>query len=327
MNTTEQLQKVGRLLLANSQYTILILFIVIPALVLPQFLTIGNITNVLSRASFMGIMAIGLMFPILIGGMDLSVANIYAFSSLIFAYWQHYQISLSSYDQINLMLPLPMLVLLTLMVGIGLGLLNGVIIAFGRIPDFAATLGTMMVFTGLAYAITETRPVFGVSEGARLLGAGSLWSIPIPAFIWLAIAILANIVLKYTLFGRNLYAVGVNRNTAYHLGIDIVRVQVAAYTISGFLAATAGILVAGWLNGGDPRVAENMLLPTIASVVLGGTSLAGGKGTVSGTITGVLIMTFITNILNLMGIPPFPQQIVAGLVIILALILQRSQQF
>jgi ribose transport system permease protein len=179
---------------------------------------------------------------------------------------------------------------------------------------------------GLAYTVSGGQTVFGIDPMNRYLGAGKIWVVPFPVIIWIFALAAAMIILKYTVFGKHVYAVGENRETARLSGISIEACKIRVYTISGLLCAVAGILMTGRLDQGEPRAGEGWELDVIAAVVIGGTSLAGGKGTVFGTFIGVLILGLITNILNLYRIHPYPQMVVKGLIILGALMMQRAER-
>lgn len=306
-----------------SRYLVVFLLFGLAALLSPQFRTWMNLANLLTAASFEGMLALGLLLPILVGGIDLSVASIYALCNLVFALSQHYGVSISSYDQLSLLAPMPALMLGCAALGALLGVVNGLVVAFLRVPDFVVTLGTMAIYSGITFALTQARPVYGVVPVVQFMGTGRVLGVPVPVWVWLSMVLVAQVLLSRTFMGRYVYAVGVNSRAAYLTGIPVRAVQVTAYGFSGLTAGTAGMLMAGWINGGDPRVGEGMLLPAIASVVLGGASLRGGRGSAVGTVAGALVLALIGNILNLMGVPPFPQQVVYGLIILVALWMER----
>jgi ribose transport system permease protein len=179
----------------------------------------------------------------------------------------------------------------------------------------------MTSLRGLALLVTNGKPIFGLSDAFRKLGAGFVFDvIPISGLVWIVITVLAFLLLKYLPFGRKFYAIGGNESAAYLSGIRTKYITTAAYTISGALSAFAGVMLASWLSTGQPNAGSAMELDAIASVVIGGTSLSGGVGGVLGTFGGVMLLTIISNILNLVGVPSYFQQIVKGIIILLALI-------
>jgi ribose/xylose/arabinose/galactoside ABC-type transport system permease subunit len=202
-----------------------------------------------------------------------------------------------------------------------LGFVNGLIITKLKIVDFAATLGMMVFARGLAFAISGGRTIFNLDKMALFMGRGMVGKIPFVAILWVTAMVICSVLLRYTVFGKNLYACGENPEAARLSGIDPVFYKIAVYSISGFFAALAGICMAGRLNVGEPRVAQGWELDAIAAVVIGGTSFAGGKGGVVQTILGVVIIGLIRNILALLGIAPDPQEMIMGLVLLVAVIL------
>jgi ribose transport system permease protein len=305
-----------------SRYLALIILVTVASLMAPGFLSLQNILNLLRSFSFLGFISIGMTFVILSAGIDLSVASILAFSGVMLALFQHWGIYLGHVDKLSLIYPTPFIILTVLAIGILLGFVNGLIITKLKIVDFAATLGMMVFARGLAFAISGGRTIFNLDKMALFMGRGMVVGhIPFVAILWVSAIVICSVVLRFTVFGKNLYACGENPEAARLSGIDPVFYKIAVYSISGFFAALAGICMAGRLNVGEPRVAQGWELDAIAAVVIGGTSFAGGKGGVVQTILGVVIIGMIRNILSLLGIPPDPQEMIMGGVLLLAVIL------
>ncbi len=305
-----------------GRYVVLVLLIIIASLLTPRFLTAQNVMNLLRSFSFLGFISIGMTFVILSAGIDLSVASVLALCGVITALLQHWGIYLGYTDELALIYPIPFIFLTVLFIGAFIGFVNGLIIAKLKIADFAATLGMMVFARGLAFAISGGRTIFGVSEETRFMGRGMIGKIPFVAFLWIVAIVICSFILKYTIFGKNLYACGENPEAARLSGINPDFYKIAVYSISGFFAAFAGICMSGRLNVGEPRVAQGWELDAIAAVVIGGTSFAGGEGSVMKTIAGVMIIALIRNILSLLGILPEPQQMIMGLVLLVAVVLQ-----
>ncbi len=305
-----------------GRYLALVLLIGIASFLAPGFLTLRNIMNLLRSFSFLGFISIGMTFVILSAGLDLSVASLLAFSGVIVALMQHWGIYLGHIDQLSFIYPIPFIFITVLVIGSLMGFINGLIITKLKIADFAVTLGMMVFARGLAYAISGGRTIFGVSAVNQFMGRGMIGRIPFVAFLWLISIVVCSIVLRYTVFGKNLYASGENPEAARLSGINPAFYKITVYTISGFFAALAGICMAGRLDLGEPRVAQGWELDAIAAVIIGGTSFAGGQGSVVRTIAGVMIIGLIRNILSLLGILPAPQQMIMGLVLLSAVILQ-----
>jgi ribose transport system permease protein len=304
-----------------SRYLALIILVAAASLMAPGFLSLQNILNLLRSFSFLGFISIGMTFVILSAGIDLSVASVLAFSGVLLALFQHWGIYLGHVDKLSLIFPTPYILLTVLAAGTLMGLLNGLIITKLKIVDFAATLGMMVFARGLAFAISGGRTIFNLDKLALFMGRGMVATVPFVAILWVSAIVICSVVLRFTVFGKNLYACGENPEAARLSGIDPVFYKIAVYSISGFFAALAGICMAGRLNVGEPRVAQGWELDAIAAVVIGGTSFAGGKGGVVQTILGVVIIGLIRNILALLGIAPDPQEMIMGGVLLVAVIL------
>ncbi|MCE1158389.1 MAG: ABC transporter permease [Spirochaetia bacterium] len=299
---------------------VLIILIAIASIMAPGFLSMQNILNLLRSFSFLGFVSIGMTFVILSGGIDLSVAAIFAFSGVLLGLFQHWGIYLGHVDTLSLLAPTPILFLMILAIGSFLGFINGVIITKLKVADFAATLGTMIFIRGLAFAISGGRTIFNLDDIALFMGRGMIGPVPFVAILFILSIIICAILLRYTIFGKRLYATGENPVAAKLSGINPIKYKIIVYTLSGFFASLAGICMAGRLNVGEPRVAEGWELDAIAAVVIGGTSFAGGKGGVVKTVIGVIIIGLIRNILSLLGILPDPQEMIMGLVLLCAVV-------
>lgn len=304
----KRLQKLGPLLG-------LVLLIIILAIVSPSFFTLDNIFNVLRQVSINALIAFGMTFVILTGGIDLSVGSILALASALTA-----GLLTNGMD--------PMLaILIGLLAGAVMGAFNGLIITKGKVAPFIATLATMTIFRGLTLVYTDGRPITGLSDSTLfvLLGKGYLGWIPIPVIWMLAVYFIMYFMLKKTVFGRRVYAIGGNEESAILSGIRADRVKLWVYTITGTLSAFGGIILASRLNSAQPTAGVTYELDAIAAVVLGGTSLSGGRGWIFGTLIGALIIGVLNNGLNLMNVSSFYQQVVKGGVILLAVLLDRKK--
>jgi ribose transport system permease protein len=278
----------------------------------PHFLTISNLLNIAEQATIIAIIAVGMTFVIITGGIDLSVGSTLAFAGVVMASVLHSG------------LPLP----LALMVGLGSGLLcglvNGLLITIGRLPPFIATLGMMSVARGAALMFTEGRPISGFSEGFRSLATGEVLRIPAPVIIMIGVYVIAHFVLRRTKLGRYTYAIGGNEEAALLSGINVRLYKTMVYGLAGLLSGLAAILLTARLNSAQPIAGMSYELDAIAATVIGGTSLLGGEGTVVGTLIGALIMAVLRNGLNLLGVSSFIQQIVIGTVIIVAVLIDMA---
>lgn len=298
---------------AIKKYNLLLLilfFVIFATIMSPRFLTFQNFFNLLQQSAIVGIVAVGMTFVILTGGIDLSVGSNLALAGMIS--------SICSQEMGFAVLPS---YLIAVIIGLLFGVLTGFLITTFKIPAFITTLAMMTSLRGLALLVTSGKPIFGLSDAFRTLGAKFIFdTIPLSGVVWVFITALAFFILKFLPLGRQFYALGGNESAAYLSGIRTNRVTTVAYMISGGLAAFAGVMLASWLSTGQPNAGSGIELDAIASVVIGGTSLSGGIGGVAGTFGGVLLLTIISNILNLVGVPSYFQQIVKGIIILVALI-------
>ncbi|MEJ9281623.1 MULTISPECIES: ribose ABC transporter permease [Ureibacillus] len=292
----------------------LILLIIVVSILNPSFLTISNIFNVLRQVSISAIIAFGMTFVILTGGIDLSVGSTLALTGAVAA-----SLLAGGFDPILSMG-------IALILGLILGGINGVIITKGKVAPFIATLATMTVYRGLTLVYTNGKPISGLGDHAsfQLFGKGYFLGIPIPVITTLITFGILYFILHKTTFGRRVYAVGGNEEAAKLSGINADRVKIAVYAISGFLAALSALILTSRLNSAQPTAGQSYELDAIAAVVLGGTSLNGGKGWIFGTLIGALIIGVLNNGMNLIGVSSFWQQVVKGIVILLAVLLDRK---
>ena len=276
----------------------------------PGVLSTSNITNVIGQAAVMGICAVGMTFVILTGGIDLSVGSIVALSGALGA-WLNVQAGL----------PWQAAWASAILAGTACGLVSGLLVHWGRVPPFMATLAVMAAARGLTLLLTQGSPISGTSPAFNYAGWASLSGFPVSGMILLACATAAWVLLRFTPFGTGVYALGDNPEAARFAGIPTGRVTVSVYALSGSTAGLAGLMMVGRLWSAQPGIGMGLELDVIASVVLGGTSLFGGVGTIRGTLTGVLIMGFLDNGLRILGISSYLQQVIKGMVFIGAVIL------
>ena len=275
----------------------------------PHFLTISNLLNVLEQTSINAVIAVGMTFVILSAGIDLSVGSVLALSGVVMA-------TLLQQDW-----PVAAAMAVGLLMGFGFGALNGVAIAWGRLPPFIATLGMMSIARGCALLFTEGRPVSGFDQTFRSLATARILGIPAPVVITAAVYLVARFVLSSTRFGRYVYAMGGNEEATRLSGVNVRLHKMLVYGVSGLTSGIAAVLLTARLNSAQPIAGIMYELDAIAAVVIGGTSLAGGEGGVGGTLIGALIMGVLRNGLNLLGVSSFLQQVVIGLVIVFAVLL------
>ncbi len=284
----------------------------------PVFLTHQNLLNVLRQASLTAILGTGMTFVILTGGVDLSVGSIVAVASVAggLLMWQ--------YDWS--MWPA---VLVMVLVGGVCGLFNGLVVTLGRIPPFIVTLGTMQIFRGAALQLTSGKPIFDLTKmqpNFDIWGTRDLFHIPSPVILTGVVFLVGFLILRYTRLGLYTYAIGGNEQATRFSGVPINRYKLGVYVLMGLAAGVAGVMWSSRLNSTQPTVATGEELNAIAAVVIGGTSLFGGEGTIVGTLIGALLMAVIRNGLTLMHVSAFYQQIVIGSVVILAVLIDRLQR-
>lgn len=275
----------------------------------PHFLTVSNLLNVLEQTSINAVIAVGMTFVILSGGIDLSVGSVLALAGVVMA---------TLLQEGWAVLPA---IAAGLAIGFGFGAFNGIAIAWGRLPPFIATLGMMSIARGCALLFTEGRPVSGFDQGFRSLATARILGIPAPVVITAAVYLAARFVLSSTRFGRYVYAMGGNEEATRLSGVNVRLHKTLVYGVSGLTSAIAAVLLTARLNSAQPIAGIMYELDAIAATVIGGTSLSGGDGGVGGTLIGALIMGVLRNGLNLLGVSSFLQQVVIGLVIVFAVLL------
>jgi len=275
----------------------------------PHFLTVSNLLNVAEQAAIIAVVAVGMTFVIITGGIDLSVGSVLAFAGVVMA------------SALHAGAPVPLALAVALGTGLFCGLVNGALITLGRLPPFIATLGMMSVARGTALMFTEGRPVSGFSGGFRSLATGEVLGVPVSVVIMVGVYVFAHFVLTRTKLGRYTYAIGGNEEAALLSGVNVRVYKAAVYGISGMLSGLAAVILTARLNSAQPIAGMMYELDAIAATVIGGTSLLGGEGTVVGTLIGALIMAVLRNGLNLLGVSSFIQQVVIGSVIIAAVLI------
>lgn len=302
----------------NKPLIVLALLVFMMSLLSDRFFTWSNIVTVLRQTSINALIATGMTFAILIGGIDLSVGSVLAICGAVAA------------TMLGAGMDIILVILVTLMLGLGIGLINGLLISKGRLQPFIATLGTMTLLRGGVLVYTEGRPISTIgaagSELFSAIGSGYLFKIPIPIYIMVVVFIIAYYILKHLRVGRYTYALGSNEEATMYSGIKQDNIKLFVYGASGLLAGMAGILVTARLNSARPTAGVGYELDAIAAVVLGGTSMAGGVGTIFGTAIGALIIGILNNALNLLLIPSYYQDVAKGAVILIAVLLDRKQK-
>lgn len=300
--------KVKNFLLPMSRVLALLLLSLVITTLNPNFLKATNLINILRQAAPQVIVAIGMTVVLLTGGIDLSVGSAMTLASVVAGHF------LTQTEGV----PWQVAVAAGLAAGAGVGLMNGLMVAKIKLPAPIATYGMLWIGRGLSFAIMGPSPYYGFAEGFRKLGRGLWLGFPIPIWIMGLVVGFMFFILKYTTFGRRVYAVGANIDAARASGIRSDRILLWVYVLSGLLAAVAGLLLTARLNAVDQDIGEPFLLPAIASPVMGGTSMAGGEGSVGGSVIGSLLMVVLLNGMNLLNIPSLWQQLALGLVMLAA---------
>lgn len=298
-----------------GDYGILIFFVLIIvflAAATPNFLTLNNVVNVVRQSSIIGLIALGMTFIMITAGIDLSVGSVVGLAGMTFAL-------LAPASGGAFWLPL----IAGLGVGLLVGFLSAAMVVWGAILPFLATLATMAIARTAALVITNGQVVSGLSGPADWLGSGFVGPIPVPVIIFLLAALLCEFVLSRTKFGSHVYAVGGNEESAKKVGISTSRVLFTVYLIGGVTAALGGLVLTARLDGAAPVAGTGYELQVIAAVVIGGTSLFGGVGTIRGTVVGVLLLGVVMNGMNLLGVSSYFQQGVQGIILVLAVLLNR----
>jgi ribose transport system permease protein len=278
----------------------------------PYFATAANLTNVAEQSAIVGVIAIGMTFVILTGGIDLSVGSLVALAGVVIG------------SGLQRGLPVVAAVALGLLAGIVAGALNGLMITRGSLPPFIATLGMMSVARGGALMLSDGRPISGFPEALRVLATSDVFGLPAPVVLMLVLYLLAYLVLTRTVFGRYMYAIGGNEEATALAGVNVRRWKLTVYAISGLSAGVCAVLLVARLNSAQPIAGIGYELDAIAAVVIGGTSLLGGSGSVIGTLIGALIMSVLRNGLNLLGVSSYLQQVAIGVVIIAAVLIDMA---
>ena len=293
---------------AGAVLIVTILMTVIVQLLTGHFYTAYNLSTFSRSASFTIIIGFAQTLVLLLGGIDLSVASVAGLCSMIFA-------MLTTVGRVNPFLS----IMIALMAGVALGAINGIFICSLNLTPFIVTLATSALYKGIIYVATKGIPLTGIPESVTIIGQGTLFGIiPYPAIIMVVLAVILIYMLRYTSFGRHIYAVGGNEHAAKIVGIQINKTKMAVYALTGFISALAGILMVLRLGSSQVNIGENWAMPSITAGVLGGTSMNGGSGGIGGTIVGGLLMSVISFSISLLGISSYWDQIVTGVVVLIA---------
>ncbi|MEO6285631.1 MAG: ABC transporter permease [Dyadobacter sp.] len=308
-NTTSRFTNLG-------QYGIYLAFAIIClvlALSTPRFFTVPNLMIIGTQVSINALLAFGVTFVIITGGIDLSLGSMVAVAGVVAALFAHP-------DTYPLIVPL----LAAITAGLLFGAFNGLVITKSKVPPFIVTLGTMTIGRGLALILSKGRPISNLSDSFNFIGGGNIFGIPFPIIILVIAFIVCSVILNKTILGRYMYAVGGNEQAARASGIRVSSVKMWVYTLCGILSALGGILLTSRITTGQPNSGAGFELDAIAAAIIGGTSTSGGTGTMAGTLIGALLIGVISNSLDLLNVTSYYQQVVMGVIIIGAVVLDSA---
>ena len=307
---------IGTILGKYGVYIALLVLIVVMTIASPSFLNITNIFNILKQNAVYGVLAVGMTFVIVTGGIDLSVGSIVAITAC-FA---------TKLAQDGTTLPVGVAMLVGLLVGLACGVFSGFFIAYTGVPAFIATLATQQIARGIVYVFTDGRPITGVSDSYKYIGSASWGVIPVMVVIYVAFLVVGTFLLKYSKYGRHVYAVGGNKRAALVSGINVKRTEFLVYVICGICAAVGGLMLSSRVQTGQPAGGEGYEMEAITAAVIGGASLSGGKGTIFGSFIGLLVVAILTNGLDLLNVSSYYQEIIKGAIILLAVLADRIRK-
>ena len=306
--------RVKEFLLKYSFAIVFVLLVVYLSFATSKFLTVSNIVNVFRQVSNQGIFAVGMTMILIMGQIDLSVGALVAFAAVLNAIFLKWGLSI------------PMSILATLGVTCLWGVLNGYVTARFRLHAFLVTMATMTLIRGVTYTLTGGYPVGGLPQDFFIYGSGQLGFIPYPVLYMIAIFMLGAFVMSSTTFGRSIYALGGNEDAARLSGINVERVKIGVFVVSAAVSGISGLVLSSRLMAGSPEIGIGWELDIVAAVIIGGTNIVGGEGKLSGTLLGVLFIGVLSNGMILLDITPYMQQVVRGLVILGAVILNSLQE-
>ncbi|WP_264471960.1 ABC transporter permease subunit [Dorea formicigenerans] len=293
----------------------LVLLVVVIGVISPEFRTLSNFLSLLRQSSINGFIAFGMTCVILTGGIDLSVGSVLALSTALCAGF------------ITNGVPVGLAMVLALIIGTALGAVSGLLVTKGRLQPFIATLITMTVYRGATMIFMDGKPIsnLGDSFTLKVVGKGNFYHIPIPAITFVVMFLIFMFVLEKTTFGRRVYATGSNEQSAKLAGINVNRTKLITYAISGCMSALSGLILLSRLSSAQPTLGSGYELDAIAAVALGGTSMNGGRGRVWGTFVGILIIAVLNNGLNILGVSSYYQDVVKGIVILIAVLSDHNR--
>ena len=329
LQATSEQPETGKKTRFLSKYAIYVVFVamcIVMSILSPVFLTVANLLNVMTQMASIGLLALGVTIIIITRGIDLSSGSVLAVAAVVSASTaQTLDWGMRMYPNLP-ELPVIVPILVALGVGAFCGLINGALIAYTGIPPFIATLGMMIIARGAALLYSDGRPISSLIDSYQWIGQGNIAGIPVPVVIFLVMALFTYVLLNYTRFGKYAYAIGGNETAAYVSGINVTKYKILVYVYAGLLAGIAALILTARINSGQPGLGNMYELDAIAAATVGGVSHAGGIGTIQGTIVGTMIMGVLQNGLDLLNVSAYWQQVVKGLVIVVAVIFDMKRQ-
>lgn len=307
MSNNQFSARVGATLQKNVPFLVLIFLVLLFTFIAPNFMTFGNLRTLIRQISFAGISAVGLMFVMIGGGIDLSIGSQIVFGNVLLAIMM-----------VDWKLPPSVAIPLILLVGTGLGVFNGFLCIKLNIHPLIITLGTSAIFKGVGYIINQSRNIMGFPDSFRWFGQGYVWEIPVPVIVMIVVALLGAFILTKTYFGRQIFALGGNEEAARLAGVNINRTKVILFMISGFISAITTVLLLSRVFAGQTITGQGLEFDCLTAALLGGVSFKGGEGNVFGLMVGMLIIGVLNNAMQLATFPDFSQQVVKGSVLLIA---------
>jgi ribose/xylose/arabinose/galactoside ABC-type transport system permease subunit len=312
-------ENLKKILIKEFMVVILLALSAFIAILNPIFLSPANIVNILRYVSILGVTAFGMTMVIIMAEIDLSVGSAIALSGCVFAVFIEKFLALSMGSGMAVFFA----AILACVIGFSIGSFTGFIRSLFNVPTFIITLGMFTALRGIAYIVTDGFPVSSFPEWFKFVGSGSVLGIPFAALVFLIVFVCTHFIMNYTSFGRSVYAVGGNAEAARLSGINVTFIRVIVMANVGFLAAISGILQAAKIGSGTPTVGKGMELDIISAVIIGGTSLFGGRGRIWGTFIGLIFIGVVTNGLTLLNVPEYFQMVVKGALILIAVLVNR----
>lgn len=307
MSNNQISARLGATLQKNVPFLVLIFLVLLFTFIAPNFMTFGNLRTLIRQISFAGISAVGLMFVMIGGGIDLSIGSQIVFGNVLLAIMM-----------VDWKLPSAVAIPLILLVGTGLGGINGFLCIKLNIHPLIITLGTSAIFKGMGYIINQSRNIMGFPDSFRWFGQGYVWEIPVPVIVMILVALLGAFILTKTYFGRQIFALGGNEEAARLAGVNINRTKVILFMISGFISAITTVLLLSRVFAGQTITGQGLEFDCLTAALLGGVSFKGGEGNVFGLMVGMLIIGVLNNAMQLATFPDFSQQVVKGAVLLIA---------